>query len=121
MLEVGGAFHSPLMEPAREGLETYLSDVTINSPSRPVIANVTAQEVRDGDGIRKLLVEQITSPVRWAQTMTFLRNKGVTRIIEIGPGKVLTGLARREMKPEQSVNLDTLEDIHAFAGANVEQ
>lgn len=118
MLEVGGAFHSPLMEPARDGLEAYLGDVAINAPKRPVIANVTAKEVLDGEGIRRLLVEQVTAPVRWAQTMSFLRDNGVTRIIEIGPGKVLTGLARREMKPEQSINLDTLEDIHAFAGAN---
>ncbi|MDX9858485.1 MAG: ACP S-malonyltransferase [candidate division Zixibacteria bacterium] len=120
VLEVGGAFHSPLMEPAREGLESYLADVAINAPARPVIANVTADEARDGAEIRRLLVQQITAPVRWAQTMTFLRDRGVTRIIEIGPGKVLTGLARREMKPEQSINLDRLEDIHVFAAANVE-
>lgn len=120
MLEVGGAFHSPLMDPARKGLETYLSEVAIHVPSRPVIANVTAGEVRDANEIRRLLVEQVTAPVRWAHTMTFLRDRGVTRIIEIGPGKVLTGLARREMKPEQSINLDRLEDLHAFAAANVQ-
>ncbi|MBD3401632.1 ACP S-malonyltransferase [candidate division GN15 bacterium] len=121
LLEVGGAFHSPLMEPARDGLQDYLQELTINEPSRPVVANVTATEVLDSDGIRRLLVEQVTSPVRWAQTMSFLRKNGVTRIIEIGPGKVLTGLAKRDMRPEQSVNLDTLEDVQAFAGAGVRE
>ena len=63
----------------------------------------------------RLLVEQITSPVRWADSMAYLVEQGVTRIIEIGPGKVLAGLAKREMKPEESLNLDRLEDIEAVS------
>jgi len=111
LLEVGGAFHSPLMESARSGLEEYLSTITIKTPSRPVIANVTAQPVEDPDQIRQLLVRQVTSPVRWGQTMSWLSDNSVTGLIEVGPGKVLAGLAKREMKPEISVNLDKLEDI----------
>jgi [acyl-carrier-protein] S-malonyltransferase len=115
LLEVGGAFHSPLMQPARDGLKTFLDRVTISAPTKPVVANVTGKNVSTADEIRRLLVEQVTAPVLWAQTMTHLKSSGVTKIIEIGPGKVLTGLAKREMQPEQSVNLDTLEDIAAFA------
>ena len=115
LLEVGGAFHSPLMIPAREGLRAYLEDIAIAAPRVPVIANVTAQPVRAGDEIRSLLVEQITSPVRWAQTMKYLVEAGVTRVIEIGPGKVLTGMAKREMKLSEAVNLDTLSDVRSLS------
>ena len=111
LLEVGGAFHSPLMESAKTGMAEYLNNVTISDPHTPVVANVTAQTVQSGDEIRKLLVEQITAPVRWAQTMSFLVENNVTNVYEIGPGKVLSGLAKREMQPESMINLDTLEDI----------
>ncbi len=114
MLEVGGAFHSPLMEPAKLGLAQFLDQVTIANPSVPVVANVTASSVMSGDDIRRLLVEQVTEPVRWSQTMTYLVNNGVTSIIEIGPGKVLSGLAKRDMKPDSIVNLDTCLDIENF-------
>jgi len=111
LLEVGGAFHSPLMESAKVGMEEYLSKITISDPKKPVVANVTAQTVLTGDEIKKLLVEQITAPVRWAQTMAFLVENDVSTVYEIGPGKVLSGLAKREMRPETMINLDTLEDI----------
>jgi len=114
MLEVGGAFHSPLMQSARSGLESYLGDITINTPRKPVIANVTGEAVMDSGDIRKLLVEQITSAVMWAQTMAYLGEQKVTRIIEIGPGKVLTGLAKREMRPEKMINLETMADVETF-------
>jgi [acyl-carrier-protein] S-malonyltransferase len=117
MLEVGGAFHSPLMEPARTGLAEYLENLPIANPSVPVVANVTAQSVLEAEDIRKLLVEQVTRPVRWSQTMSYLVDNGVTAIVEIGPGKVLSGLAKRDMKPESIVNLDTEADINAFVGA----
>ncbi len=116
-LEVGGAFHSPLMEPAREGLRQFLESVTIRRPSRPVIANVTAEPVTEPEQIRDLLTRQVTAPVRWSQTMAWLVGADVTRIYEIGPGKVLTGLARREMKPMESFNIDTLADISALTPA----
>jgi [acyl-carrier-protein] S-malonyltransferase len=111
LLEVGGAFHSPLMEPAKVGLEEYLNQISFNNPSVPVVANVTAKAVMSGNDIRKLLVEQVTSPVKWSQTMSYLSDNDVTKVIEIGPGKVLAGLAKRDMKPESIINLDTLEDI----------
>ena len=118
MLEVGGAFHSPLMEPAKVGLSQYLDQMAIGNPSVPVVANVTAKSVMNGDDIRNLLVEQVTCPVRWSQTMSYLVDNGVTEVIEIGPGKVLSGLAKRDMKPQRIVNLDTLADIENLKQAN---
>lgn len=115
MLEVGGAFHSPLMEPARDGLEQFLKDMTINKPSVPVIANVTSQPVTDPDSIRSLLVEQVTAPVKWMQTMDFLAGHDVSTVIEIGPGKVLSSLAKREMKPSNLHTIDTMADIESFS------
>lgn len=111
MLEVGGAFHSPLMASAKDGMASYLEEIAIKQPTKPVIANVTARPVQDSDDIRRLLIEQITSPVRWAQTMQFLADEGVTRVIEVGPGKVLTSLAKRDMRPETLLTLDTLADL----------
>lgn len=119
VLEVGGAFHSPLMEPAKAGLETYLRGVTISAPRCPVIANVTARPVTDDEDIRRLLVEQVISPVRWSQTMEFLVGEGVRTIMEIGPGKVLRGLAKRDMRPESSIGLDTLANIETFSGVAI--
>ena len=112
LLEVGGAFHSPLMEPARQGLSEHLRQVSINRPEKPIVANVTGQAVSEPEEIRRLLIEQLTAPVKWAQTMSFLKEHGITEIIEIGPGRVLTGLAKREMRPENMVNLDKFEDIN---------
>jgi [acyl-carrier-protein] S-malonyltransferase len=117
MLEVGGAFHSPLMESARDGMEAYLKEIEIHPISKPVIANVTARPAGEPDDIREALVQQIVAPVKWAQTMTYLKENGVDSIIEIGPGTVLSGLAKREMRPARSLNLDTLADVTAFASA----
>ncbi len=111
LLEVGGAFHSPLMESAKTGMEEYLKSVTISEPTKPIIANVTAKPAQSGDEIKKLLVEQITAPVRWAQTMSYLVENDVSTVYEIGPGKVLSGLAKREIRPDKMINLDTLDDI----------
>ena len=119
MLEVGGAFHSPLMESARTGLEQYLTDIPFNKPSQPVVANVTAEPVVDPDEIRSLLVRQLTAPVKWAQTMECLVQNGVKTIIEIGPGRVLAALAKRDMRPENSLNLDTMANVEAFEAVAV--
>ncbi len=114
LLEVGGAFHSPLMSSARDGLREFLRDTPIAAPTVFVVANVTGKPVRNGEDIRTLLVEQITAPVRWAQTMKTLSDHGVTKVVEIGPGKVLTGMAKREMPQCEMLNLDTLADIRSL-------
>lgn len=115
LLEVGGAFHSPLMSSARDGLREFLRDTPIAAPIVPVVANVTGLPVRNGEEIRTLLVDQVTAPVRWAQTMKTLADCDVSKVMEIGPGKVLTGMAKREMPLSETANLDTLADIRALA------
>jgi [acyl-carrier-protein] S-malonyltransferase len=121
MLEVGGAFHSPLMQPAIEGMASCLEELTIKPANPPVVANVTAAPVSDPDEIRRLLVEQITSPVRWRDTMAFFVSEGIDTIIEIGPGKVLTGLAKRDMKGTTAHNVDTLADLEEIAAVHNRQ
>ena len=119
ILEVGGAFHSPLMEPAKSGMQEFLNDADIKSSSVPVIANVTAKPVEYADEIKQLLVAQITSPVRWSQTMSYLVSNDCTIVVEIGPGKVLAGMAKREMSAEKIINLDTIKDIELLATVSV--
>jgi len=115
ILEVGGAFHSPLMASATEPMKNYLEELDFNTPLQPVIANVTAEPAETPEQIRNLLVKQITAPVKWYQTMKYLCDNDVTTIIEVGPGKVLSGLAKRDMRPEKSINLDTLADIETLS------
>ncbi len=114
ILEVGGAFHSPLMEPAKDGMKDYLDSIDFNMPEINVVPNVTGTSEKNSDKLKNLLVEQITSPVRWYQTMQYFRQNEVDIMIEIGPGKVLSGLAKRELKDARILNIDTLEDIQSF-------
>ena len=95
MLPVGGAFHSPLMEPAREELAAAIEATTFNQPSCPVYQNVVAVAVTDPVEIQKNLVAQLTAPVRWTQTMHSMIADGAEEVIEVGPGKVLQGLFKK--------------------------
>ncbi|MBU6325193.1 MAG: ACP S-malonyltransferase [Bacteroidetes bacterium] len=95
ILPVGGAFHSPLMEPAREKLASAIAATNFNDPVCPVYQNVTAYAVTDKEAIRKHLVEQLTAPVRWTQSVQAMWNDGAHRFIEAGPGKVLQGLVKK--------------------------
>jgi [acyl-carrier-protein] S-malonyltransferase len=101
MLAVSGAFHSPLMEFAVPGLKEGLAKVKIQSPRVPLISNVEAQPVTDAESIRALLLRQLTSPVRWVESMQKALSLDAKEALEVGPGKVLMGLARgisRDMK-----------------------
>jgi [acyl-carrier-protein] S-malonyltransferase len=95
ILQVGGAFHSPLMEPAREELAAAIENTNFNQPICPVYQNVTASAVSNPDEIKKNLVLQLTAPVRWTQTMQQMLADGATEVIEVGPGKVLQGLFKK--------------------------
>lgn len=95
VLPVGGAFHSPLMEPARQELEAAIAATTFKSPIAPVYQNVTANAVTDSEAIKANLIEQLTAPVRWTQTMKQMLADGATEFIEVGPGKVLQGLVKK--------------------------
>jgi [acyl-carrier-protein] S-malonyltransferase len=94
-LEVSGAFHSPLMEQARQGLSQAIKTAEIRDASVPVFANVTAQPVRDAETIKKLLLDQLNSPVLWQASMENMIKDGFDIFYEIGPGKVLKGLLKR--------------------------
>ena len=94
-LSVSGGFHSPMMEPARVELEKAIDEVTFNKPVCPVYQNVTAKPTVNPDEIKKNLVAQLTSPVRWTQTMQNMIANGLTEIVEVGPGAVLQGLMRK--------------------------
>ncbi|MFN2746194.1 MULTISPECIES: ACP S-malonyltransferase [Bacillus] len=94
-LEVSGPFHSDLMKPAAEKLREVLDACTISNASTPVISNVTADVVTDKDDIKNKLIEQLYSPVRFEETINRLLDEGVTTFIEIGPGKVLSGLVKK--------------------------
>lgn len=95
VLPVGGAFHSPLMEPAREKLAKAIENTPFGEPSCPVYQNVTASAVTDKESIRKNLVAQLTAPVRWTQSVQAMWADGATLFTEMGPGKVLQGLVKK--------------------------
>jgi [acyl-carrier-protein] S-malonyltransferase len=94
-LKVAGAFHSPLMQSAADGLAEALKKVELRRPKTPVISNVTARPHGDPGSIRKLLVDQLTSPVLWQQGCEYLAQNGMDQAVEVGPGRVLAGLMRR--------------------------
>ena len=94
-LVVSGAFHSPLMQSAKDGLRSALDATEIRDARIPVYANVTARPVQRADEIRSMLFEQVTSPVRWDETITNMSTDGALAFIEVGPGKVLQGLVKR--------------------------
>lgn len=94
-LDVSGAWHSPLMKDAASGLESALDDAGFYEPEIPVVSNVTADLIRSGDEAKRLLKEQVTSPVLWADSIRKLQNSGFDTFVEVGPGKVLQGLMRK--------------------------
>jgi [acyl-carrier-protein] S-malonyltransferase len=95
LLQVGGAFHSPLMEPARQSLADAIAKTEIVAPICPVYQNVTASGVTDATAIKENLIAQLTAPVRWTQTMNQMLADGCSEVIEVGPGKVLQGLFKK--------------------------
>jgi len=95
LLPVGGAFHSPLMEPAREELAKAIGETQFVTPIAPVYQNVTASAVTNPEEIKKNLMKQLTAPVKWTQTIQQMIADGATEFVEVGPGKVLLGLLRK--------------------------
>lgn len=95
VLPVGGAFHSPLMEPARVELEAAINSTPFNQPICPIYQNVTAYAVSDPSAIQKNLIAQLTAPVKWTQSVQQMVADGATQFIEVGPGKVLQGLVKK--------------------------
>ncbi len=105
VLPVGGAFHSPLMQPAQDELERAILATHFNTPVCPVYQNVHAQRVTDPEEIRRNLVEQLTAPVRWTQTVENMIANGVTEFVEVGAGAVLRGLIKKINREVQTSGL----------------
>jgi [acyl-carrier-protein] S-malonyltransferase len=95
VLPVGGAFHSPLMEPARVELEAAINATNFQTPVCPVYQNYTASAVSDPEAIKRNLIAQLTAPVKWTQTIQQMIADGATHFTEVGPGKVLQGLVKK--------------------------
>ena len=98
VLPVGGAFHSPLMEPARQELQAAIENTLFSVPSCPVYQNVTAKAVSNPDEIKQNLIAQLTAPVRWTQSILQMHQDGATEFTECGPGNVLQGLVKKIIK-----------------------
>lgn len=117
LLPVSAPFHCPLMKPAADEMKAALADVTINRPSLPVIANVLAAPVSEPEGIANLLVEQVTGAVRWRESVASMTSLGIHQMIEVGAGKVLSGLARRIDRSLETANIQEPADIEAFVAS----
>jgi [acyl-carrier-protein] S-malonyltransferase len=104
LLPVGGAFHSPMMEPAREELAAAIEATTFNTPICPVYQNVTANAVSSADDIKKNLILQLTAPVKWTQSVQQMIKDGATSFTEVGPGKVLVGLVNKIDKEIETIS-----------------
>ena len=108
-LKVSGAFHSELMKPAVENMQKALDNVKISTPKVPLIANVYANQISDPNQIKESLLKQITSRVRWRETMLLFEQKGVEEIVEVGPGKVLTGMVSKTTPNIKTFTINSLE------------
>ena len=118
LLPVSAPFHCSLMQPAAEAMQAALSEVAMQAPVVPVISNVLAAPITDPEEIRRRLVEQVTGVVRWTESIAWLTGEGgVTNLVELGSGKVLTGLAKRINGNVTATAVGTPTDIDAFVGA----
>lgn len=113
-LNVSGAFHSPLMQSAREALEEKLNSIEIHDARCPIYANVLAQPVTNKEDIRNALIRQLEQPVLWSSTIFNMEKDGFTKFVEVGPGRVLQGLNRRINRRLPISGLSTLEQLEAF-------
>jgi len=104
LLQVGGAFHSPLMEPAREELEAAILATRFKEPVCPIYQNATARAATEVDEIRKNLIAQLTAPVRWTQSVKQMAADGATKFVECGPGKVLQGLVKKIVPEAEAIS-----------------
>ncbi len=114
ILPVSAPFHCSLMQPAADTMRDALAATNIKKPSIPLVANVIASEITDPEKIRELLVEQVTGQVKWRESVKYMHSHEVTKLVEMGAGKVLSGLTRRIEKELASVSIGTPENIEEF-------
>ena len=113
-LPVSAPFHCELMKEATIKMEKLINEQKFNNPNYKVVSNVTATEYQNTEEIKDLLIKQIESPVRWRESIDYMINNGTSTFVEIGPGKVLSGLIKRINKDVKVLNIDTLEDIQGI-------
>ena len=111
ILPVSAPFHCSLMKKASEAMKSKIDSTDFLKPKPEIISNVTAKEEADVNRIRPLLVDQIISRVRWRESVDYMMKQGVTEFLEIGPGKVLSGLVKKINKDVKVSNIDSIEDI----------
>jgi [acyl-carrier-protein] S-malonyltransferase len=116
LLPVSAPFHCALMQPAADAMAAVLRDVEMRAPRVPLVANVTAAPVNDPEEIRRLLVRQITARVRWRESVEWMASNGVTRTVEVGAGKALSGMIRRIAKDIETTNVGTAADVAGMKG-----
>ncbi len=114
LLPVSAPFHCKLMKPAQIIMEEALNKLNFKTPLIPIISNVNVLPENNPDILRKNLIDQVTGTVRWRETMEFAEKKGIKRIIELGSGKVLTGIAKRMIKDIVTINIENTEDFKNF-------
>lgn len=119
MLNVSAPFHCALMQPAADAMAEALAKVAIVRPVVPVVSNVLAAAISDPEEIRRRLVEQVTGTVRWRESVQFLAGQGVTRLYEIGSGKVLSGLVKRIVEGVEAVPVGTPDDVEKMVAGLV--
>jgi [acyl-carrier-protein] S-malonyltransferase len=113
-LPVSAPFHCALMQPAADAMRAALAEIQIKAPVVPLVANVLAKAIRDPEEIRRCLIEQVTGAVRWRECVLFMAQHGVDRYVEIGAGKVLTGLIKRIVEGALVFNVATPADVEAY-------
>jgi [acyl-carrier-protein] S-malonyltransferase len=114
-LQVSGAFHTPLMQPAFDGMSRAIARLSFKEPSIPVIGNTTAQPLATAESVKKELLDQLCNCVQWQRSVEYMIDKGVTTFIEIGPGRVLTGLIRRINRDVETMNIGDLAAVMKLA------
>ena len=111
-LPVAGAFHSPLMQSAQEKMKEVLTEVAFKQPSVPIVANVTAKA--ETGNFNDLLIRQIVAPVRWRESILYMRDQGIIHFVECGPGSVLSGLVRRILPDSTQSHINDMASLQAF-------
>ena len=114
LLQVSAPFHSPLMAPAADHMTNVIGNILVRAPTIPVVSNITAKPENNPNEIRRLLIEQVTGRVRWRESIINMRELGVKQFVEVGAGKVLTGMIRRIDKQLEAISLESSDDIRKF-------
>lgn len=113
-LQVSGAFHSPLMQPAADEFEEFIASFTFSNAKCPVITNVAAEPESNGDTLKEMLIRQFLSPVRWADSMECLKRNNAVSCVEVGPGSVLKGLARKCDREINVISCNTVDNLYSL-------